>query len=215
VIDPAARPTSVPDLFPKGRLVKDLPSIEQLQELVSLLAPGFITLSLRSAVQGGARPELKDRLVHYAAISAAYYAVAFPLFNWTNGLVLNESLWYLLQYFAVPLILGALAAYEAQEYWLLRLAARIRLHLAHPIPAAWDYAFSRMRSGSFVLVTLAEGDRIAGLVGRHSFASSSREERDLLIERVWIPNDSGAWVESQPPRSILLCGGDIRHVEIF
>lgn len=193
----------------------ELVKVEGLKALAGLLAPGFVILSLRASVQAGPRPEIKDRLFSYAAISAAYYAMALPLFNWPGGLLINGSLWFALQYFILPGAIGILAAYEAQDDWLMRLASGAGLHLAHPIPAAWDYAFSRLRSGTFVLVTLDGGDRLAGLLGRNSFASSNREERDLLIERVWSIDPSGSWTEATPARSILLCGKDIRHIEMF
>ena len=192
-----------------------IPDAEKLKVLASLLAPGLIILTLRSAVQSGVKPDLKDRILHYASISAIYYAVAFPLFNWKGGVLINQSLWNFLQYFLVPTVVGVLLAYESQGEWLFRIAARSKLFLAHPIPAAWDFAFSKLRRGTFILVTLNSGDEIAGLMGSTSFASSSREERDLLIERVWTIAEDGEWREMEPARSILLCGKDIRHVEIF
>lgn len=188
---------------------------EKLKVLASLLAPGLIILSVRSSVQDGPKPDLKDRVLHYAAISGIYYAIIFPVFNWKGGVQLDANVWALLQYFVLPVVVGIFLAYEAQGGWLRHLAGRFSLTLAHPIPAAWDFAFSRMRAGTFVLVTLNNGDQIAGLMGSASFASSSREERDLLIEQVWSIDDQGHWIESEPPRGILLCGKDVRHVEIF
>jgi hypothetical protein len=195
--------------------VEDFLDFEKLKQLAGLLAPGLLIMSLRSAVRSGPTAELKDRIFSYAAISAIYYAVVFPVFNWDGGIRIPASAWYLLQYFVLPFGIGLAAAYEVQEEWLFGLASKFKLFLAHPIPAAWDYAFSKIRSGTFVLVSLANGDQVAGLIGRNSFASSSREERDLLIERVWIAGSSGEWSEANPPRSILLCGRDIRLVEIF
>lgn len=188
---------------------------EKLKALASLLAPGLIILTVRSSVLAGPKPDFKDRIVHYAAISAIYYAVAFPLFNWKGGIEIEVGLWRILQYCLVPLIIGLVLAYEIQGQWLSRLGKFAGLSLAHPTAAAWDFAFERIRGGTFVLVTLNDGSQVAGLLGASSFASSSREERDLLIERVWSIDEGGLWSEASPARSILLCGKDIRHVEIF
>lgn len=192
-----------------------IPDTEKLKALASLLAPGLIILTVRSSVQSGPKPGFKDRIVHYAALSAIYYAVAFPLFNWKGGVEIDISLWRILQYCLVPLAIGLILAYEAQGEWLSRLAGLAGLTLAHPTAAAWDFAFEKIESGTFVLVTLNDNLEVAGLIGASSFASSSREERDILIERVWSIDANGQWSQATPARSILLCGKDIRHVEIF
>ncbi len=188
---------------------------DKLKTLASILAPGLIILTIRASVQVGPKPDLKDRLLHYAALSSIYYAAAWPVFHWPGGVILPLTLWTLLQYVVAPTVLGVLLAYEINGQWLRRLASRLGLDLVHPVPTAWDFAFSRMRQGTFVLVTLNNDSQIAGLLGGASFASSSREERDLLVERVWEIDGLGAWSELLPARSILLCGKDIRHVEIF
>lgn len=188
---------------------------DKLKALASVLAPGLIMLTIRASVQVGAKPDLKDRLLHYAALSSVYYAVAWPIFHWPGGVVLPSALWTLLQYVISPTVLGLLLAYENNGHWLRGLASRLGLKPVHPVPTAWDFAFSGMRQGTFVLVTLSNNSQIAGLLGSASFASSSREERDLLVERVWEIDGRGAWRELSPARSILLCGKDIRHVEIF
>lgn len=195
--------------------MNDLLDPDKLKALASVLAPGLIILTIRASVQAGAKPDLKDRLLHYAALSSIYYAVAWPVFHWPGGVLLPPALWTLLQYVIAPTAIGVLLAYESNGQWLRRLALRLGLELVHPVPTAWDFAFSGMRRGTFVLVTLDNDSQIAGLLGSASFASSSREERDLLVERVWEIDGQGAWTESSPARSILLCGKDIRYVEIF
>jgi hypothetical protein len=187
---------------------------DEIKNLVSVLAPGLIIFQLRYRVLEGARPELKDQILQYAAASAIYYAIFYPLFNWPDGFKVPYAVWYILQYFLIPSFIGIFAAYSAQYNWEYKLGALIGLTFAHPIPAAWDFTFSKLKSGTFVLVTLEGGEQVAGLLGHRSFASSSKDERDLLIEQVWEAKE-GEWVESDPARSILLCGRDIRHVEIF
>jgi hypothetical protein len=193
----------------------ELPEPEKIKELIALLAPGFLILSIRGAVQGGPKPALKELATMYAVVSAVYYAMAFPVFHWRGGLTLEPAIWAALQYVAIPAAIGVFAAYEAQNDWLAGVAAKLRLYLAHPIPAAWDYSFSKLRAGTFVLVTLEDRTQIPGLIGQHSFASSSKEERDLLIEELWEISPQGQWTKATPPRSILLCGKNVRHIEFF
>jgi hypothetical protein len=194
----------------------DLPSATDVTALVSLLAPGLVILGVRSRFTTASTPEIKDKVIAYAVASTAYIAAISPLFRVEGGIGLPSWLWSFLQYFAIPLCIGVAAAYVHQWNWLYRAAKRARLRVSHHMPAAWDYAFERMNKGTYVLVRLTDGTQFAGLMGPESFASSAREERDLLIEEVWKVEKGGkAWTPLFPSRSVLLCGKDIRFIEIF
>ncbi|MDX3810637.1 MAG: DUF6338 family protein, partial [Bosea sp. (in: a-proteobacteria)] len=69
--------------------------------------------------------------------------------------------------------------------------------------------------GSHVLIHLKDGMQIPGQLGVGSFISSSATERDILLSSVWEIDDTGAWKEALPSRSLLICAGDIRWIEIF
>ncbi|MFN3677770.1 MAG: DUF6338 family protein [Sphingomonas pseudosanguinis] len=194
----------------------DLPSAGDVTALVSLLAPGLVILGVRSRFTTANAPDIKDKVIAYAVASTAYVAAVSPLFHVNGGISLPTWLWSFLQYFLVPLCIGVAAAYIHQWNWMYRLAKCVRLRVTHHMPAAWDYAFERMHKGTYVLVRLTDGTQFAGLMGPESFASSAREERDLLIEQVWkVGKDGKEWTPVTPTRSVLLCGKDIRFIEIF
>lgn len=193
----------------------ELPTASEVANLASLLAPGLIILSIRSRFVSATIPDIKDKIVAYAVVSAAYVAATNPLFNVSWGVPLPDWLWRFQQFFALPVLLGLMAAYVHQlelSYWVAR---KIRLRLFHHMPAAWDFAFSKILKGTYVLVRLNDGTQVAGKMGRRSFASSAREERDLLIEEIWRVKDEGSWELVEPRRAMLLCGRDIKLVEIF
>lgn len=193
----------------------DLPSATELANLAAVLAPGIIILGIRSRFKEGPPTELKDSLVSYAVTSTAYYAAAFPVFHADNGVELWDWLWRLLQYFLIPGVVALGVVALEQGGWLYKAAKKLGFKLTHHIPAAWDYAFSGLRTGTYVLVKLTDGTQYAGKMGKQSFASSASAERDLYIEEVWSVRDQGSWALVQPKRSVLLCGKDIRWVEIF
>ena len=91
----------------------------------------------------------------------------------------------------------------------------VGLQLAYHIPAAWDYTFDLIRSGAYLLVTLKDDTVVRGRYAGDSFSSTNKDERDLLLAQVWQADENGVWSEEAPERSILLCGGDIRHIEIY
>ena len=118
------------------------------------------------------------------------------------------------QYFLLPCFVAIAVVWFDQTEWLYRWSAKAGLRLSHHIPAAWDYAFSRVTKGTFVLVKLNDETLYAGKMANNSFASSRTDERDLYLEEVW-NMDTAPWTPVQPKRAVLLCGKDIRWVEIF
>lgn len=192
-----------------------LPQAADVANLASLLAPGLVILAVRARFRDGPTPELKDRIIAYAVASSAYYAAAHPLFHVEDGVQLWSWLWKLLFYFLVPVIVGlAVVLFDQSDafYWITR---KLKLRSTHHIPSAWDYAFSKIRKGTYILVKLADGSQYAGIMGKNSFASSASVERDLLIEEVWSIPDDGPWKVVEPRRAGLLCSKDIKWVEIF
>lgn len=193
----------------------DLPNAKELVELASLLAPGLIILGIRSRFKEGAPADLRDKTFNYGAISVAYLALSFPMFHADTGIYLASWLWQLCLYFAWPCAIGLLVVYADNSKWFYKACKRLGLRPSHHIPAAWDYAFSNMQRGTYVLVRLNDGTEFAGLMGTSSFASSTRDERDLLIQEVWKMPKTGPWERVSPPRSVLLCGKDIQFIELF
>lgn len=193
----------------------DLPTASDITRLVGLLAPGMIILAIRGRFKGGAVPSFQDQIIAYAVTSAAYYAAAFPIFHAPNGMAVWGWAWQLLQYFIVPCVVGMSVVFFDQSEAFYRICRKLRLRLTHHMPAAWDYAFSSMVQGTYVLVKLQDGTLYAGLMGKRSFASTATAERDLYLEEVWSIEENGPWKRTEPRRAVLLCGRDIRWVEIF
>ncbi len=193
----------------------ELPTAEEIKGLVSLLAPGLIIQGLMTRVRAGAIPDLKDRLVTYGVISSAYYATVTPIFHWKGGIAVDPWTISLLEYAVLPAIIAVVGAYAVQGEWDYKLADRFKLQLAHHIPAAWDYTFDLIRSGAYLLVTLNDDTVVRGRYTGDSFSSTNKDERDLLLAQVWQADENGVWSEKTPKRSIFLCGGDIRHIEIY
>jgi hypothetical protein len=193
----------------------ELPTVLQITSLASLLAPGLIISTIRDRAITGSTPDVKERLISYGIISVGYFAAISPLFHVERGVILSDWLWNFLQFFAVPVVLGIALAYVYQWRWSYRLAESFGLRLAHHIPAAWDYLFESIPAGTFILVRLNDGTEIPGRMGPNAFASSSKEERDLLIDELYEIDGSGDWQPVNPPRHILLCGKDIRHIEVY
>lgn len=193
----------------------EFPNADDLKNLVAALAPGLIILGIRQRFVAGPLRPLAERAIAYAGLSAIYYAVANPL------LAYCKSDFYLLpwasdalEYVLVPVLFGGVFAVGTVREWDEKLWRWLGLQPIHHVPAAWDYLFSRVGSSTFILVTLTDGSQVAGHYGDGSFASSANDERDLLIGEVW-EIAKGKWTKPTSPKSILLCGRDIRSIELF
>lgn len=196
--------------------MSDLPTAAQITELASLLAPGLIISTIMNRAASGAPPNLKDSLIAYGLYSTGYFAAVSPLFHIESSVHLAGWLWKFLLYFLIPVLIGIALAYAYQHKILYKTAELAHLRLAHHLSAAWDYAFEELPSSTYLLVTLQDGSRIAGRWAVGSFAASGKDERDLLIAEMWKPGFEGeAWTQLTPPRAVLVCGKDIKSIELF
>lgn len=193
----------------------DFPTPIEITSLASLLAPGLIISTIRIRAVTGSAPDFKDRVLQYGLISSGYFAAITPLFHVAGGVPLAPWLWNFSQYFALPVLIGIASAYTYQFRLSYRLAGLVKLHLAHHLPASWDYAFEARTRSSYLLVTLQDGSQVAGRWAEGSFASSSSEERDILISEVWNIDDQGTWTPVAPTRSILISAKEIRYIEFI
>lgn len=152
-------------------------------------------------------------MTSYAVISIAYIAASHPLFHADGWMELTAWLWQLSLYFILPLLVGVVLVFFDQSEKFYSLTERAGLRPVHHTPTAWDYTF-RKRPASYVLVHLADGSEVAGAWIGGSFASSTVGDRDVVLSQMWKVEDDG-WHLVDPPRSILICGGQIRMIEFI
>lgn len=190
--------------------------VEKLPELIAALAPGFLIMFVRRQFAVGKPPSFQDRAVTYVAISAVYFAVAVPLFQYLQDQhqLLPQAADFF-KFFGLPVAIGLGMALLMTRRTLDRLWQWIGLKPIHHIPSAWDYVFGKLQETSWVIIILKDGSQVAGRYDADSFASSDCDERDLYISDVWEVSDEGVWSKPKTAKGILLCGADICTVEIF
>jgi Family of unknown function (DUF6338) len=67
----------------------------------------------------------------------------------------------------------------------------------------------------FIMVTLTSGERVGGLFGKDSFASSDIKERDLYIEEEYTVTEEGAWLARPEKIGVLISAREIRYIEFW
>ncbi|MCZ4260474.1 DUF6338 family protein [Limimaricola sp. G21655-S1] len=178
----------------------DIGSIGSLLTTIAALAPGFIIAFVRSKFVIGGAEIASNKYLEFLISSSVYYSAVLPFFlKWSGfGAI---SIFFL--FFGIPLLIGAALGISYQKEYVSRIAARCNLKIAHPVPTAWDYVFSKLEAGTWVVVTLKNYEDIYGYFGGLSFASSDLERRDIYIQDVrdynWNPVEEpgrarGVWI---------------------
>jgi hypothetical protein len=73
-----------------------------------------------------------------------------------------------------PALFGMFLGVAIQKEWFGWIPRKLNIVTIHVIPTAWDWKFSKIpRGGQFIMITLTNGEKVAGFFGPNSFASST------------------------------------------
>lgn len=191
-------------------------SPEKLQFAVAFLLPGFIVSYIYTQFIGGQKKSPFNEILQYIALSALYFGLIFPFSTWVDaGKLASGGAFLAFGFFVLgPLMLGVslgLLAQKSVPQWIFRT---IGVGIVHPIPTAWDWRFGDFKENTFVLVTLDDGSKVAGLLDQAAFASSDPQERDVYIDDVW-DYDEGSWTPRPERQGILIFRSEIRYIEFW
>jgi hypothetical protein len=197
----------------------DFKGAENLYLILVFVVPGVVALFVRSKFITGRSPSPTENLLAFLVLSLVYYS--FTIFFIEVALSVREpwlarvSIWILL-ILVGPAAFGLVLGIAAQREWGSWFTKKLDLNIVHVIPAAWDWRFSKVpRGGMFIMVTLTNGDRVAGFFGNNSFASSDAKERDLYIEEEYTVTEEGEW-ETRPEKvGILIPVKEISYIEFW
>ena len=172
-------------------MLGDIFNLEKIILLMRYIAPGVLIAGTYSYFYLG-RIETKDLLLKSLIIA-----------------VLFQSALYLV----LPVSIGLFFAITMRENWIGRALAWTGIQTIHPTPSAWDWKFRNTKEEQYLIVTLKDGTEWYGLFGTQSFVSSSVEERDIFLEKVYTISPDGGWIERNS--SVLITESDIRSIEFF
>jgi hypothetical protein len=191
---------------------------ENLYILLFFIVPGLVIVYVRSQFISGRTPTHTENVLGYLVLSLLYYSIILPFIEQALSVrepwVTRAAVWIVLTLVG-PALFGLLLGVWAQKECGVWIADKIGLSTIHVIPAAWDWRFSKMPCGGmFVMVTLTSGERVAGLFGAKSFASSDTAERDLYLEEEY-DVDGDKW-EARPAKvGILIPVKEVRYIEFW
>jgi hypothetical protein len=181
--------------------------------LLALTVPAIVFTFVRVQFTHGRMPKASDAGLYYVAITAIYYALAYPLVLRaldTPGTPTSWWLGWLALAFVAPILLGAIFGWAAQNDIMYRALRAIGLKMVHMTPTAWEWRFGQS-PGEWVAVTLKNGNAYGAKYGSKSFISTEPSERDLYLESTYDIGPDGKWTERG--FGMLISAGEISTVE--
>jgi len=180
--------------------------------------PGYIISALRRLFVIGREVNGHEYLLKILSYSLVNYAIfSWPVYIIVTGdssALINGFLWFLVLCVG-PIIIGTVWGISIQMDWGYSVLRKCKINPIHVISTAWDWKFSRMNSGSFVLVTLKDDTKYAGWCAASSFMSSDPAERDVYIEKMYNFEKDGKQWEDRGNDSVLICAGEIKTIEFI
>jgi hypothetical protein len=163
-------------LFQQGGLV----------QLVTFIVPGFIAWRTYQLQRPQGQQKAADAIIDIFAASVLTSLLWFRNHwnSWPDAPV--AALWFALQIFVTPVIIALvyqrIVEFSSRRYWI-----------TSPHPRAWDFIFNSLAlrkkgigsDGLFLIVTLKNGDKVAGVYSDPGFASLWPYDRDLLLGALW------------------------------
>lgn len=154
--------------------------------------------------------------------SLTYSIIHCAVWSWAYKLIfkLEKKLpyWYWVILIGFTLIaattVAVLIGIIKQKQLVRKVLSALKIYCPHSIPNSWDYAFARPE-GIWVIVTLTDDSVIYGEFSTKSFASSDPEERDLFIEKIYIPNEKGEWIAAEKNDGIYIHKDQIKTIEFL
>ncbi len=109
------------------------------------------------------------------------------------------------------LCIGLCRYYELLRQFMKKV---FKIQIEKPIPTAWDNIFSAREYGCWVIVSLANGNKIGGRFSTHSHASSDNDYRDIFLEETYEVNENG-WKMTPNSEGVWISPNEIKKIEFI
>ncbi|MFU1555307.1 DUF6338 family protein [Aeromonas sp. A04] len=185
--------------------------LNKLLLFVAFVMPGFIAIKAYELFAvASERKSTSEQLIDAVSYSCINYVIWLPVvYMVESGELKNVHFWlYVIFYFLVLFVSPVLISY-------LWVTVRVKKLSLHPIQKPWDYVFSK-RQMYWVIVTLKSGEKVGGLYGSESFASSSPAPEQIFLQDSWIINDDKCLERTKDGSAgILILSSEILYLEFY
>jgi hypothetical protein len=188
-------------------------NIESLMLFLVFFIPGFISQKIYGLIVADDSRDSSTIMLNAIAYSSFTYALALPLI-WQPGLEwwAQHTGWLAVATICFVLVMPVLLP----VIWIrIRGLAFIKRHTLSPIKRPWDSVFDR-RASYWVIVTFKNGDKMAGLYGPNSSASTFPTKEQIYLEKVWRLAPDGTFDrEVENTKGAIILGDEIMTIELL
>ena len=181
---------------------------------IAFVVPGFIAIKVYELLSPSRYTDSSKQIIDAVSYSCLNYAVLLWPIYYVESSELKSShpqiyvLFYMGVLFFAPVLLVIGWKFLRNLEWIQRF-------IPHPTQKPWDFVFAQRRS-YWVIVTLKNGEKIGGMYGPHSFASSAPSEEQIYLEEQWILNEDGGFERpAEQTSGIIILAPEIRSVELI
>ncbi len=186
----------------------------KLALFIAFVVPGFIAIKVYELLSPSRQIDSSKQLIDAISYSCLNYAILlWPIFMVESSELRSchpqiYALFYMGVLFAAPVLLVIFWKYLRERDWIQKF-------VPHPTQKPWDYVFAQ-RHTYWVIVTLRNGEKIAGMYGPSSFASSAPSQEQIYLEEQWILNKDGGFDrKAEQTAGIIIPSSEIRSVEFI
>ncbi len=181
---------------------------------IAFVVPGFIAIKAYELLSPSRYTDSSKQIIDAISYSCLNYAILLCPIYLVETSKLSESnphlyiSFYFFVMFVFPIIL-------VLGWKYLRQLEYIQKFVPHPTQKPWDFVFSK-RLAYWVTVTLKDGQKVAGMYGPNSFASSAPAEEQLYLEEYWLLKEDGGFDRPvHQTAGILILSSEIVSVELM
>jgi len=192
----------------------DIWNADKLTLFLIFFLPGFISMKVYDLLVPGERRDFTKSVLEAISYSTLNFAVLF----WLIATIQTGDFYH--RHFILYSVSVAGIMVVGPACWpfvFLRISAwrPVGKHFVHPIQKPWDYVFGK-HDPFWIIVYLKNGEKIGGLFGPESFASSNPADEQIYLEEVWILDENDRFVIAvENSRGIIIMNDEIRAVEFF
>jgi hypothetical protein len=190
--------------------------------IMAFVIPGYILNSVYRRITPQAKEDTQLSFLRFILSSLINYVLWSWLIYWIyeTGYYkthqLTVGIIWVSMILLSPILIGITWGFINQRKWIENTLNRLGITSINSIPTSWDYKFYTANSPRWILVTMKDNSKVAGLWGNSSFASSQNEDRDLYIEKVYILHGKKPWTSSPKNNDgIYIACDQIKTIEFF
>lgn len=181
---------------------------------IVFVVPGFIAIKVYELLSPSRYTESSKQVVDAISYSCLNYAILlYPIYLIETSKLSESSPHIYISFYFFVMFIFPIILVSGWKY--LRQLEYIQKFVPHPTQKPWDFVFSK-RLTYWVTVTLQDGQKIAGMYGPNSFASSAPAEEQIYLEEYWLLNDDGGFDRPvDQTAGILILSSEIISVELM